>query len=189
MIRGMAPEAGGTKQLRTPLDLRTVVDSIPTLVVCAFPDGSLEFVNQTWHEYTGSPLEQLPGWGWQTVIHPDDISKFMDEWNAARSVGKPFDNEVRVRRADGEYRWFLVKEATHRDASGQIIRWFGTGQDIEVLKTAEARLRIAVDTAPALIHSARPDGYIDFLNKGWLEYAGLPLEELEGWLWTKAFHP
>jgi PAS domain S-box-containing protein len=189
MIRRMAVEAGGAKQLGNPVDLRTLIDTIPALVVCALPDGSLEFVNQTWREYTGYPLEQLTGWGWQTVIHPDDISKFMDEWNAARAAGNPFENEVRVRRADGEYRWFLVRKVPHRDASGHIIRWLGTGQDIQELRIAEARLRIAVDTAPALIHSARPDGYIDFLNKGWLEYVGLPLEDLEGWLWTKAFHP
>jgi PAS domain S-box-containing protein len=189
MIRRMAGEAGGVKQLGNPLDLRTLIDTIPALVVCALPDGSLEFVNQTWREYTGYPLEQLTGWGWQTVIHPDDISKFMDEWSAARAAGKPFENEVRVRRADGEYRWFLVRKVPLQDASGHIIRWLGTGQDIQELRIAEAQLRIAVDTAPALIHTARPDGYIDFLNKGWLDYVGLPMQDLEGWLWTKAFHP
>src|SRR5271170_6733496 len=151
MICGMATEAGGAKQLGTPLDLRTVIDSIPALVVCAFPDGSLEFVNQTWREFTGSPLEQLTGWGWQTVIHPDDVAKFTDEWNAARAAGEPFENEVRVRRADGEYRWFTVKKVPHRDASGQIVRWYGTGHDIEDRKQAEHRLRLVVDTTPALI--------------------------------------
>jgi PAS domain S-box-containing protein len=189
MIRGMALEAGSAKQLGNSLDLRIVIDAIPVLVICAFPDGSLEFVNQTWLEYTGYPQEQLTGWGWQTVIHPDDITRFMDEWNAARAAGQPFENEVRLRRADGEYRWFSVKKVPHRDTSGHIFRWLGTGQDIQKMKTAEAQLRIAVDTAPALIHSARPDGYIDFLNKGWLEYVGLPMEDLEGWLWTNAFHP
>jgi PAS domain S-box-containing protein len=185
----MALEAGSAKQLGNSLDLRIVIDAIPVLVICAFPDGSLEFVNQTWLEYTGYPQEQLTGWGWQTVIHPDDITRFMDEWNAARAAGQPFENEVRLRRADGEYRWFSVKKVPHRDTSGHIFRWLGTGQDIQKMKTAEAQLRIAVDTAPALIHSARPDGYIDFLNKGWLEYVGLPMEDLEGWLWTNAFHP
>jgi PAS domain S-box-containing protein len=189
MIRGMALEAGSAKQLGNSLDLRIVIDAIPVLVICAFPDGSLEFVNHTWLEYTGYPQEQLTGWGWQTVIHPDDITRFMDEWNAARAAGQPFENEVRLRRADGEYRWFSVKKVPHRDTSGHIFRWLGTGQDIQKMKTAEAQLRIAVDTAPALIHSARPDGYIDFLNKGWLEYVGLPMEDLEGWLWTNAFHP
>jgi PAS domain S-box-containing protein len=189
MIRGMALEAGSAKQLGNSLDLRVVIDAIPVPVICAFPDGSLEFVNQTWLEYTGYPLEQLTGWGWQTVIHPDDITKFMDEWNAARAAGQPFENEVRLRRADGEYRWFSIKKVPQRDTSGHIFRWLGTGQDIQKMKTAEAQLRIAVDAAPALIHSARPDGYIDFLNKGWLEYVGLPMEDLEGWLWTGAFHP
>jgi PAS domain S-box-containing protein len=171
------------------LDLRTIVDMIPALAVCAFPDGSLEFVNQTWQEFTGYPPEQLSGWGWHAVIHPDDIPGFMGEWDAARAAGLPFENEVRVRRADGEYRWFLVKKVPQRDASGDIVRWYGIGYEIENLKIAEDRLRLVVDTTPALIHSARPDGYVDFLNKGWLDYLGLPLERVVGWLWTAAFHP
>jgi PAS domain S-box-containing protein len=73
MIRGMALEAGSAKQLGNSLDLRIVIDAIPVLVICAFPDGSLEFVNQTWLEYTGYPQEQLTGWGWHTVIHPHEI--------------------------------------------------------------------------------------------------------------------
>jgi PAS domain S-box-containing protein len=189
MICVVATEPSSTSQLRTPLDLRTVIDTIPALVVCAFPDGSLEFVNQTWREYTGSPLDQITGWGWQTVIHPDDISKFMDEWNAARAAGKPFENEVRIRRADGEHRWFTVKKIPHRDVSGQIVRWYGTGYDIEDRKQAEDRLRLVVDTTPALIHTGRPDGYLDYFNQQWLEYLGLPLEDVRGWRWTNAIHP
>jgi PAS domain S-box-containing protein len=173
----------------TALDLRTVIDTIPALVVCALPDGSLEFVNQNWREYTGSSLEQLTGWAWQSVIHPDDVSKFMDEWNAARTAGKPFENEARVRRADDQYHWFSIRKVPLRDQTGQIVRWYGTGYDIEDRKQAENRIRLAVDTAPALLQSARPDGYVDFLNQGWLDYLGIPLENAIGWRWTEAFHP
>ena len=188
-MRAMATDANGARQTETPLDLRNVLDKIPSLVVCAFPDGSLEFVNQTWREYTGTPLDQLTGWGWRTVIHPDDLTRFMNEWDAARAAGKPFENEVRVRRADGKYHWFLVKNIPQQDASGRIVRWFGTGHDIEVFKKAEDHLRLVVDTTPALIHTSRPDGHLDYFNKGWLEYLGLTLEDVSGWGWTKWIHP
>jgi PAS domain-containing protein len=75
------------------------IDTIPALVVCALPDGSVEFVNQAWREYTGSSLNNLTDWGWQTAIHPDDLSKFIDEWKTARAAGKPFQNEARIRRS------------------------------------------------------------------------------------------
>jgi PAS domain S-box-containing protein len=172
-----------------PLDLLTVIDSIPALVVCALPDGSLEFVNRTWREYTGCALDRLTGKGWQTVIHPDDVSRFIEEWSAARAAGRPFENEARVRRADGEYRWFLIKKVPQRDASGQIVRWHGAAYNIEDRKQAEDRIRLVVDTTPALIHTGRPDGYLDYFNQRWLEYLGLSLQDVCGWQWTNVIHP
>lgn len=185
----MAANSQGVQRLGEPLELRTVIDTIPALVVCALPDGSVEFVNQAWREYTGSSLEQLTGWGWQNVLHPDDVSKFMDEWKAARAAGKPFENEARVRRADGQYHWFLIKKVPQQDASGQIVRWYGAAYNIEDRKQAEDRIRLVVDTTPALIHTGRPDGYLDYFNQRWLEYLGLSLEDVCGWRWTNAIHP
>src|SRR5258708_13665824 len=99
MICKMAAETHGAKRQGEPLDLLTVIDTIPALVVCALPDGSVEFVNQAWREYAGSSLEKLTGWGWQTVIHPDDLPKFINEWNAARPAGKTFQNKAPRARA------------------------------------------------------------------------------------------
>ena len=189
MISRMAAETFGAQRTGEPLDLRTVIDTIPALVVCALPDGSVEFVNQGWREYTGSSLEHLKGWGWQTVMHPDDLSKFTDEWNAARAAGKPLENEARVRRADGQYHWFSIKKVPLRDQADQIVRWYGTAYDIEDRKQAEDRLRVVVDATPALIHTGRPDGHLDYFNQRWLDYLGLSLEDVSGWRWTKAIHP
>jgi PAS domain S-box-containing protein len=185
----MAAEAQLTNQNEALAAPRTVIDAIPALVVCALPDGSVEFVNQAWREYTGSPLEKLTAWGWQNVIHPDDLSRFTEEWRLARAAGKPFENEARVRRADGQYRWFLIRKAPLRDHAGQILRWLGAGVDIEDRKQAEDRLRIVLDTTPVLIHAGRPDGSLDYLNQCCLEYLGLPLEDLRGWRWTNSVHP
>jgi PAS domain S-box-containing protein len=164
-----------------PLDLQTVIDTIPALVVCTLPDGSVEFVNQGWREYTGLSAEELTGWGWQSAIHFDDRSKFIDEWRAALRAGRSVQNEARVRRADGHYQWFLIRKTPQRDPIGRIVRWYETGYDIEDRKQAEDRVRLVIDTIPTMAWSVRSDGAVDFVNQRWLDYTGLSLEEaIEG---------
>jgi PAS domain S-box-containing protein len=192
----MAARTQGANPTREQLDLRTVIDTIPALVVCALPDGSVEFVNQSWRAYTGRSLEQLTGWGWQSVIHTDDLSKFMDEWTVARAAGKPFETEARVRRSDGQFRWFLISKVPLRDQTDQIVRWYGTGYDIEDRKQAEGRtqesdreLRTIIETIPAFVGTALPDGSVDFISQSWLDYTGLTREEWLDWGWKTATHP
>jgi len=177
MLCKMAAETLSANRPGKPLDLRTVIDTIPALIVCALPDGSVEFVNQGWQEYTGRSLEDLTGWGWQTSIHPDDLSKFIDGWSIARAAGKAFETEARVRRADGQYRWLLIRKVPLRDQTDQIVRWYGTGYDIEDRRQAEDRLRLIIDTIPTMAWSLRPDGAVDFVNQRSRDYAGLSLEE------------
>ncbi len=193
----MIVEVPNAKWFGFPLDLRNVIDTIGALVVCALPDGSVEFVNQSWCEFTGSTLEELTGWGWQTVIHPDDLRMFVDEWNAARAAGRPFENEARVRRADGQYHWFSIRKVPLRDKANQIVRWYGTGHDIEGLKRAEERLRQdelelrkLIDTIPAHVFVIQPDGTPVYANRQDLEYASLALEDIRtGNAATSMFHP
>jgi formate hydrogenlyase transcriptional activator len=151
MIRIMSAEAQGATRKGEPLDLRTVIDTIPALVLCALPDGSIEFVNQAWRKYTGFSSEELTGWGWQTAIHPDDVSKFVEEWTVARTAGKSFENEARVRRADGQYRWFLFRAVPVRDEQGNIVRWYAAGTDIEDRKHAERGLQYEKDRLGLLL--------------------------------------
>jgi PAS domain S-box-containing protein len=105
------------------------------------PDGSVDFINKGWRDYTGLPLENLTGWGWNSVIHPDDLERFAKEWDDARAAGKSFENQARVRRHDGAYRWFLISKTPLRDKTERIVRWYGAGYDIEDLKRAEQELR------------------------------------------------
>ncbi|MGB7151585.1 MAG: PAS domain-containing protein, partial [Terriglobales bacterium] len=107
----MTTETQGANQTIDPLDLRNLIETMPALVVCALPDGSVELVNRAWQEYTGCSLHQLSGWVWQTTIHPDEVAKFIDEWTAALAGGKPFQTEARIRRADRQYHWFLIRKA------------------------------------------------------------------------------
>src|SRR5713226_4433309 len=95
--------------------LRRVIDTIPTLAWCNLPDGSNEFLNQRWHEYTGLSPQEAHGWGWKPAIHPEDFPRLMEEWEALRDRDKPGECEVRLRRSDGAFRWFLFRREALRD--------------------------------------------------------------------------
>ena len=120
--------------------LRLAIDTIPGLVWSALPDGSAEFLNQRWLEYTGLSLKDGLDWGGKVAVHPDDLARFMDEWRAALAEGKPLETEARLRRADGEYRWLLIRAVPLRDETGKIVNWYGTSADVEDLKRAEDAL-------------------------------------------------
>jgi formate hydrogenlyase transcriptional activator len=169
--------------------LRLVIDTIPCLILSAQPDGAFDFINQRWLEFTGLKVEQVQGWGWCNALHPEDAERVVRVWRAGLEAGVPFETATRVRRADGAYRWFLVRNVPLRDQTGSIIRWYGTGHDIEHEKCAKDRLRLVIDATPALLHSARPDGDLDFFNKTMLDYLGMSLEDVCGWRWTGIIHP
>jgi PAS domain S-box-containing protein len=155
--------------------LRLIIDTIPTIVWRKLPDGSADFLNRNFREYTGLSLEDGLGWGWMNAFHPDD--RLMEEWRAALAGGKPFERVVRLRRADGEYRWFLIRAVPLRDEQGNIVKWYGTTSDIEDLKRAEDRIRLVINTIPTMVWTLRPDGAVDFVNQRWMDYTGVSLEE------------
>jgi len=122
-------------------DIRLVVDTIPTLAWSAGPDGSAEFFNQRWLDYTGLSAEQALGSGWEVAIHPDDLPRILETLREAVNSGKPFEVEGRFRRFDGEFRWFLFRGSPVRDRSGKVAKWYGTNTDLEERKRAEDALR------------------------------------------------
>jgi formate hydrogenlyase transcriptional activator len=122
-------------------ELRTIIETIPTFVVRSLPDGSVDFLSQSLLDYTGFSREQLLGWGWRDFVHPDDAGRAMDKWRVALAGGEPLEVEVRRRRADGMYRWYLVRQVPLRDDKGNVVRWYGTLHDIEDRIQAEAALR------------------------------------------------
>jgi formate hydrogenlyase transcriptional activator len=122
--------------------LRNVIETMPTMVWIAGTDGSNEFANHHWQEYTGLSHERSVGSAWQDVVHPADLKRHLEKWCASRATGEPFENEVRYRRAaDGQYRWFLSRAVPLRDGKGEIVKWYGVSTDIEERKRAEERLR------------------------------------------------
>src|SRR6202048_2349601 len=122
-------------------DIRLVVDTIPTLAWSAGPDGSAEFFNQRWLDYTGLSAKQALGSGWEVAIHPDDLPRILEIFRDALNSVKPYEVEGRFRRFDGEFWWFLVRGSPLRDRSGKVAKWYGTNTDIEERKRAEDALR------------------------------------------------
>jgi PAS domain S-box-containing protein len=120
--------------------LRLVIDTIPTLVWRAGPDGAPDFLNQTALDYTGLSLDQAET-GWPRAFHPDDMKGMLVKWAAIWESGMPGGLEARLRRFDGEYRWFLFQTVPLRDESGNIVKWYGSSSDIEDRKRAEEALR------------------------------------------------
>ena len=121
-------------------ELQLTIDTIPIIAARYRRDGSLDFVNQTWRTYTGLSQESLRGRRWGVAIHPDDLPLVEAAWRAHLPPGEPFQLEHRMRRADGEYRWHLVRRVPHRNEQGEIISWYGVAHDIEDQKRAEREL-------------------------------------------------
>jgi PAS domain S-box-containing protein len=188
--------------------LRLVIDTIPTLVWRARPDGVPDFLNQPALDYTGLSPDQAET-GWPRAFHPDDKKAMLVKWSAIRASGIPGELEARLRRFDGEYRWFLFRGVPLRDEQGNIVKWYGSSTDIEdrkraeeelrranqrlqeafdEIKKSEDRLRLVVDTIPALVWRASPDGLPDFLNQRALDYIGISSEQV-GTAWPREFHP
>jgi PAS domain S-box-containing protein len=156
--------------------LRLIIDTIPIIVWRKSPDGSADFFNKHFREYTGLSLEEGMGWGWMNkAFHPDD--RLMEEWRAALAARKPFEKEARLRRADGQHRWFLIRAVPLLDEQGNIVKWYGTTSDIEDLKRAEDRIRLIIDTLPTMVWTLKPEGAVDFVNQRWMDYTGLSFEE------------
>ena len=121
--------------------LRDVFEGIPAMASAIRVDGSVEFINQRWREYTGMSVEEATGSGWQSAINPQDIGHYLEKRRAALASGKPYEGEFRLRGANGEYRWFLARVVPLRNEQRNILRWYAILTDIDYRKQAEERLQ------------------------------------------------
>jgi PAS domain S-box-containing protein len=172
--------------------LQLTIDSIPTLVETYRPDGSLIFVNQTWRDYADLSLETATETELFSCIHPDDAPRVTPEWHKSLVTGVPFQAELRLRRADDEYRWYLIHRVAARDETGAIVMWYSVGADIEDRKRAEQKaveaeheLRHTIDHIPVLVATYRPDGSRLCINKRARESDHHPAAED----WRRTIHP
>src|ERR1700726_4369478 len=176
--------------------LQTFIDTVPSFLWTSFPAGSKEYLNKRWYEYTGLSLEQGKGWGWKVVVHPDDLDQLVRDWLSLVDARKPGELETRIRRYDGEYRWFLIRIVPQLDAEGNVVRWFGSNTDIEDRKRAEKKLlederelRQITDAIPQSIAVLDEKGHPLYANQTMLDYTGLSIEDVTSDFRASIFHP
>jgi PAS domain S-box-containing protein len=122
---------------RAERELREVIETMPCLAWSATADGNAEFFNRRWLDYAGLTADQARGTGWTAAIHPNDLNGLVDYWQQILASGRPGELEARLRRVDGEYRWFLFRATPSFDENGKVVKWYGTNIDIEERKVAE----------------------------------------------------
>src|SRR6267142_6831654 len=166
-------------------NLRKIIDTMPTIAWCNLPDGSNEFLNKRWHDYSGLTPQESSGWGWKATIHPEDLPKVLDKWSELQASGEPGEIEGRMRRHDGEYRWFLFRAEPFRDEAGNVVRWYGTSTDIqnfkqteEKLREDERELRRITDAIPQAIVVQDPRGVPLYANQATLDYTGISIADV-----------
>jgi PAS domain S-box-containing protein len=181
------------KQIEGELGL--IFDNIPGLVVLLSPSGAVEFENGRTREYLGPALANTGEWATNGIVCPDDIPRVFPIFGAGIASGDPFEYDVRLRHASGIYRWFQLRAYPLRDEAGRLTRWYVLLSDIEdrkqaeVIRASELRLREMINAIPSSVWTSRPDGYCDFFNQRWLDYAGMSEEEAQGWGWLAVIHP
>jgi PAS domain S-box-containing protein len=134
--------------------LRLVIDTVPAMLHSARPDGYVDFFNKRWLEYVGVSLEDISGWRWTDVIHPDDVEDVVDKWRSSVATGRPFEAEARFRRADEQYRLMLLRKVPLRDEAGSIVKWYGSATDIEDRKRAEQELKVSEEKHRVIVEAA-----------------------------------
>ncbi|HEU5377070.1 MAG TPA: PAS domain-containing protein [Ktedonobacteraceae bacterium] len=178
-------------------EFRLLAESIPQLVCVRRNDGSIEYANQRWYEYTHTSAERLPLENWSSYYHPNDLPKIEALWQDAFKTGQPYEAEYRLRNGKtGEFRWFLNQFMPFKDDQGHTLKWFGTHTDIherkqleETLRMGRDELRVLAEFMPQLVWIARPDGYHEFLNNKACSYADKPLSQMQGDGWLDIIYP
>jgi PAS domain S-box-containing protein len=171
-----------------------LVDLLPGLIWIAGADASIEFLNATWSEYSGLSIAELSQ-GFHTVVHPQDMRMVQERWPLMVACEGVFEMEVRLRRLDGEYRWFVVRSRRLPDGPGGAVRLTGINTDIDdrkrseqALRTLQSNLREMCESIPGLVCTMSPTGEVEVFNRELLEYFGRTAEEMKGWATSDAVH-
>jgi PAS domain S-box-containing protein len=181
---------------RRTAEFTTLADAIPQLAWMAEPDGHIFWYNQRWYEYTGTSLDQMQGWGWEQVHHPNHLGAVVERWQHHLAAGQPWEDTFPLRRHDGEYRWFLSRASPVRDETGQVTRWFGSNTDVtdmqqlqDQVQRSETEYRVLMESIPQLVWTADGDGTIRYCDARTAEYTGLAAATWRGQSWLRLLHP
>lgn len=200
-MMGACVDITGRKETESALrmseaNFRSLADSIPQPVWLTDETGWIFWYNHRWYELTGTTLEEMQGWGWRKVHHPDHVERVVERIRRSFETGQPWEDTFPLRRRDGTYGWFLSRALPVRDETGKIVRWVGTNTDITeqreieaALMESEAKFRAIADSMPQMVWSTRPDGYHDYYNQRWYDFTGTPAGSTDGEGWNGMFHP
>jgi PAS domain S-box-containing protein len=169
-------------------EFRLLAEAMPQLVWIAGPDGRNVYVNQRWQDYIGLTLEEGRAHGWSESFHPEDRRRAREAWRTATRSASPFELEGRLRRADGEHRWWLIRSLPQRDERGEVVKWFGTCTDIHELKVAELAIAESEERFARVFHSGlvaigiaeRSSGRLIDVNESFARFFGYTRDEMVG---------
>jgi two-component system CheB/CheR fusion protein len=180
----------------TEAALQVITDVVPDLLWRTDSAGEADWYNQRWFAYTGHSEQESSGEGWLKALHPADREVARAAWGRAVKNGQPYHHEQRIRRADGGYRWFLIRAEPLRDEDGRIINWYGSSTDIhdtrtamEALQRSELRFRTLVEGMPQLIWRAAHGGHWTWSSPQWSTYTGQGDGSALGRGWLEMLHP
>ena len=173
-----------------------IVENMPGLVVTVTASGVVTFENSRMREYLGPELAGRKVWEKNGIVHPEDIPRVIPMYRRGIEAQVPFEYEVRLRRFDGEHRWFHLRAHPFCDEAGHVLHWYVLFTDIDdrkrvedAIRTSSQQLQLLTDTIPAMVWSARTDGSADFVNQQFLDFIGLSAEQAQGWGWIAAVDP
>lgn len=172
---------------------RSFADNLYNLAWMATNEGWVYWYNQRWYEYTGTALEQVQGWDWQKVLHPEHAERVIEHLKEAWLRDGPWELTFPLRGQDGQYRWFLTRAVPVKNQEGQIYRWVGTNTDVheqklseEAIKVSENRFRTLAETLPQMVWVMDGEGHIEYASGKWEEYSGF---EYTADSWLRIVHP
>ena len=176
---------------------RALAETLPQIVFTARPDGHLDYYNDRWYEFTGFARSGSAENSWTAILHPQDVDRSLKTWDQSVRSESPFEIEYRFRdRANDSYRWFLGRALPLRDASGKVLKWFGTCTDIdhlkqiqEKLRQSEQRFRAATQAVSDILWTNNGVGQMVGEQSGWATFTGQSFQEYQGYGWAQAVHP
>jgi PAS domain S-box-containing protein len=175
---------------------RELANHISQFAWTADANGWIYWYNKRWHDYTGTTLEDMEGWGWQKVHHPEHVERVVGRIKESFESGTPWEDTFPLRGADGSYRWFLSRALPIRNEAGEVVRWFGTNTDIteqieaeKALQASERQFHTLADSIPQLVWMADAGGKIYWFNSHWHKYTGTSAAETGSHDWQAVLAP